>query len=79
MSLEEDRLPKQVFNNISYTDHTWVSNVKEVVHLLDASYVFHNNVPIRNSKTFINFANKKLMKEYETDEWIKGWMQQQQN
>ena len=71
MSLEEDRLPRQVFNNMSYTDHPWVSNIKEIFHLLDASYVFHNNVPIRNFKTFINFANKKLMKEYETDEWIK--------
>ena len=44
---------------------------QKTLALLDASYVFHNNVPIRNFKTFINFANKKLMKEYETDEWMK--------
>ena len=71
MSLEEDRLPRQVFNNMSYTDHPWVSNIMEIFHLVDVSYVFHNNVPIRNFKTFINFANKKLMKEYKTNEWIK--------
>ena len=68
MSLEEDRLPRQVFHNMSYTDHPWASNIKEMFHLLGASYVFHNNVPIRNFKTFINFANKKLMKEYGTNE-----------
>ena len=71
ISLEEDRLPRQVFNNRSYTDHPWVSNIMQIFHLLDVSYVFHNKVPIRNFKTFINFANKKLMKEYETNEWIK--------
>ena len=43
----------------------------EIFHLVDVSYVFHNNVPIRNFETFINFANNKLMKEYETNEWIK--------
>ena len=29
MSLEDDRLPRQVFNNMSYTDHPWVSNIKK--------------------------------------------------
>ena len=58
MSLEEDRLPRQVFNNMSYTDHPWVSNIKEIFHLLDASYVFYNNVPIRNLKHLLTLLTK---------------------
>ena len=45
MLLEENRLDRQVFNNMSYTDHPWVSNIKEIFHLGQSFLIFRFTDP----------------------------------
>ena len=69
VSLDESRLPCQIYNEMFLKGHPWISNVKEIFDSINATDTFENNVPIVNFKQFSIFVNNMLMNIYIADIW----------
>jgi hypothetical protein len=66
VGLEDDRLPRQIYNTMNKRNEMWVQNVKEIFKSINCLTAFENNCKIVNLKAFINFAKETLMSHYST-------------
>ena len=69
MSLDNVRLPKQIYNIMMDKGHPWLTEVRNIFESINANDVFQNNIPILNFKTFSHYASDMLMKQYINIEW----------
>ena len=61
VSLDESRLPRQIYNEMLLKGHPWISNVKEIFDSNNATDAFENNVPIVNFKQFSIYVDNTFM------------------
>ena len=71
LSLDDSRLPRQIYNEMLLKGHPWISNVKEIFDSINATDAFENNVAIVNFKQFsiYMYVNNTFMNIYFVDIW----------
>ena len=70
VSLEDSRLPKQIYNTMLIKGHPWISEIKMIFTSINASDIFQNNVTIINFKSFYSYTSDMMIKHYINNEWL---------
>ena len=66
VAMDNDRLPKRVFDKLKDINGTWVQNVKAIFTEIRCTHVFDNNIPIVNFKEFTRYARNELVSHHKS-------------
>ena len=69
LKMEDHRLPKLIYKHMLNTEHTWVTEIKEILTSVNAIHALQNNLPVLNFKIFAKYVTDNLMQQYE-NRWI---------
>ena len=62
--MDNDRLPKIVYNDMTKNGHPWLDEIRNIFALTKTMDVFTNIVPVINQKPFLDFIKGALMSEH---------------